>query len=246
MEYNWDLNKLKHLKKEYQMIRLKTQDLMKEDKLYCLQKEEDLNDMIKHMITNEEYTIKKLRIEILSKPRIKNNQIKEYNAIPTFVRNMLFNSIKAIRDVREFASIPYPNLSLTNQDLVDLARDFFRWIPNKNYQQLIDSYTNPENHYLRFSPPSSLYYNGYTFFFDLNHFIPFFEIRRKQTLEDIFTFHHELAHGIYGNLIRNLENSSYYYLAELEGLYFESLTVPFLEEKKLLTHEEAQIFYLDQ
>lgn len=246
MEYNWDLNKLKHLKKEYQMIRLRTQDLTKEDKLYCCQKEEDLNDMIKNMTSNEEYIVKKLRIEILSKPHIKNNQIREYNAIPKFVRKMLFNSIKAIHDVREFASIPYSHISLSNQDLIDLAREFFRWIPNKNYYPFIDSYTNLRNHYLRFSPTSSLYYNGGTFFFDLDHSTPYFEVRRKQTLEDIFILNHELAHGIYGNLIRNFENSSYYYLAELEGLYFEYLTVPFLEEKKLITHEETQIFYLDQ
>lgn len=246
MDYNWDLNQLKHLKKEYQMIRLKTQDLRKEDKRYCLQNEDDLKVMIKHMISDKEYREKKLKIEIFSKPHIKNKQIKEYTSIPKFVRKILFNSIKTIREVREFENQGFSPISWSNQDLVDLSREFFRWIPNKNYFQLIDSYTNSQNHYLRFSKTSSFYYNGYTYFFDLDYFRPYFEIYRKQTLEDIFTLNHELAHGLYGNLIPHIENSAYYYLAELEGLYFEYLTVLFLEEKKFITNTEKQIFYLDQ
>ena len=76
-----------------------------------------------------------------------------------------------------------------------------------------------------------------TFSFYYPYYIPFFLIKKDNTINNFITFNHELAHGIYNasdNFYSTLQN--HHFISELEGHFFEYLSTIFLEENHIVSY----------
>ncbi len=239
MEYNWDINKINKLKQIYTNL-LKNNHLSKEDKITYinyLSNIKDIKKVLNHLSNPLSNIMNSINpyIFLLLFSQIQ----KDYQNIPQNIRQTILKSLSAFQNL----NITYNNdtslkYKISHSELIALSHDFFKWLHHKKYLELFEKYTNFHNHQIHFQKKpyfeSTL---GLTYLFFYPKYIPFFLINTTNTINDFLTLNHELAHGI----IAKNENNNNLYLSELEGFFFEFLSLQFLKEKKIISAK-----YLDQ
>lgn len=245
MEYNWDKNKLKLLKKEYLNLKNYTEGLLKEDLENIEYNLLQLDEMM-YIITGSDSPISfENYIEYVDETNfLPKNTLINFQNIPAFIQNWLLNSMEVLEQFKESCKgIVIPKIHLTTQEIVCLSHDFFQWIPNKNYVKFIDKYLNKDERLLRIQNiVKSNPYVGSTFVFYYPYYIPYFLIEKDNTINDFCTLNHELAHGIYmasDTAVSRYNNHKF--LFELEGYWFDFLSRIFLKEKKIVSSKTLEI-----
>lgn len=223
MEYNWSTKELKEQQRACYHYLYQTKGLTLEEK-----------DKIKAEI-NDLKAMKKNRMELSSIPFYfpkkyidKNKFLPKRNyleSIPLELKKILLKTSSILQDVQNtYDGVDLPLLNLSNQELVEQSQKFYHWLPNKKYEKLFQLYTNPNYHALRFSTlPAGQ--KGNTTFLYYPKYKPYFCIDRDNTIEDFITLNHEIAHGI---IFRN--SAPHYFLTELEGEFFDFLSIEYLKD----------------
>ncbi len=232
MEYAWNYKKLEKLKKEtYDLLR-KTQGLTKEEKetiKIIIQYIKDLEEVIKP----KRKIVLPERIKYLDKQKLLSQiTYEEYDSIPYFIKEIILKATYCLKDLQDtYQGIELPKVNISPKGLVELCHDFYEWLPNKNYIKEVDHYLNPKNNLIQFIPKTSDPLMGETTFFYYPTYQPYFLIERENTINDLITLNHEIAHGIFKKLDTTKDtNGNHFYLMELEGSFFDFLTIEYLKE----------------
>lgn len=248
MEYTWDMDRLCKYETQIKRFMASNKHLKKEIKIELQMSLQNIRYM-NSLFYNSPRTMsifkqwKMNSIQKLVKVAFQNNE-----KIPTYLIDMAMKSASSFMeyDACDFnQSLPRCNFS--NQELVDMSEDFFRWIGHPSYLEKFSKYTDPKNHLLQFVKKDDLYYSGIT----MPLFYPnpglWILINRENTLLDFFTLNHECAHAIMSSEeTAGYDQTEHFFLKELEGYYFEFLTSQYLKEKldkKTVIQLETQNFF---
>lgn len=244
MEYNWDKSKIETLKKEYINLSRNTEGLLEEDlveikdKLSMIQEMEDIYHE-KDIFSFDDCPTYVDKTEFLPE-----STLADFEKIPNIIKKWVRNSVYIFQNFRMAAeNLNVPELNLTNEELIAMSHDFFKWLPNKKYVSLVDKYLSKEEGILRIQNNETLhYYVGSTYPFYFPYYQPFYLIERENTINDFCTLNHEIAHGIYVSSDTNLSlNNHSQYLFELEGYHFDFLSRMFLKEKNIVSSKTLKI-----
>lgn len=227
MKYTWDKNQIIKLQKEIKKIvpQSKEENRKKKESILYLQ------NIINTITNKKEYSFSPFQ-----KNEIKTNPFyyevyKSYMEVPLKIRETIIKSINSFSHMKAYyEETKIPKTSLTIEDLFSMSNDFFNWIPNKNYASLIKQYTEKQNHYFQIVDyEKECYGNFFCIYYPT--YIPFFQISKTNTLNDFLTINHELAHGLFFNF--DIQNKTSLYIKEVEGIYFDFLSILFLKEQKI-------------
>lgn len=244
MDYNWDIQKIRNLKRKHIELLRKTSGLTLEEKNGITeqieklkQMEEELNPSFLSLPTfpKEKYVDKD---KLLSQ-----ETLNSYFETPKFIREIIGKSLPLFQDFKETSyNYALPKKKQNNEEIVNLSHDFYKWLYNGNYEQLFLHYTNPNHHLLRFKKMNSTEsLLGETIFFYYPQYLPFIQINKEGNSKDFLTLNHEIAHSIFYIFENNNSyNTDHYFLLELEGSYFDFLSLEFLKERKVITKQEIQ------
>lgn len=241
MEYNWDKKKIETLKKEYIILKRHTNGLTKEDKIAINNKLKFIKEMLDILCPSKEKIFSfSLPTKYMDKTKyLPKYTWKDYQEIPEYICNWIVNSIQALQNYEDL--VDKQNLSnflLSDKELVELSHDFFRWLPNKNYVQKAEKYMDKKENLLRIQNASFNSNFGTTYPFSYPLYIPYFLINRENTINDFCTLNHEIAHGIFYASDNGISlASNHQYLLELEGNFFDFLSLEFLKEKEIVSKE---------
>ena len=141
MQYKWNKKDLVN-KKNYLESLLKKDSISKNEKEWI-----QLNaDSISEMLTLFSHTPQRQK---MFQPLLAHKTHKEYDLIPNNIKKWIWNSQTVLDNCNfDFPTPTIPTQIISNEEIVNLSQAFYQWIPNKNYSQLIDFYTNPKNHFL--------------------------------------------------------------------------------------------------
>lgn len=231
MEYNWSIEQIEEHKKQVKYLLKHTKGLTKEKKRELKETILGLIELEKQMSMDEVYYSFQPKIKYADPSKfLPIYTLQEYTRVPINIKDYIFNSIPYFKNfVDNYHLLEVPMINLTNQELVSMSHDFYKWLPNKNYEKDFRNFTNPENHLLRFVSNPTVDILGLTQPFYYPTYQPYFSISRNNTIDDFETLNHEIAHGIFFKE-DNLQsiNGYHYYLMELEGSFFDYLTGRFL------------------
>lgn len=232
MNYIWDENDLRKRKNELLQIK-KIKNNKALDPILLENDLQLLNEMLcrLHSKTSD--------FTVLEKPEIvKKDLMKLYKNTPKFIKNLLLGTWKIIS--RYDLDIPLdkiPTQFISDEDLVTLSHDFYRWIPNKNYVQLVEHYTNKDVHllFIKNHPGNAFYGLAFSIYFPI--YTPYILLMRENTIADVITLNHELSHSVYNIFDRNRPH----YLKELEGYTYDYLSLEFLSEQSIIDESTKKI-----
>lgn len=239
MEYRWSLDILNKLKKEQIYCLRNTSGLLNSDKkilkdnINLIKELENIVSPKTSFINNSPHT------KYLDKEKIiPKDTYTAYLSIPKEIRSWILNKMTLFQDL-DFSDkeTDLPKIKYNHKELIDLVNEFFSWIPNKSYTQIIKRYTNPNEHLLHIRKNSlSEEYNGHTFYLHYPTYIPLILINQTSTILDFLIIVHELAHSIcYAFDNETTLSNNHYYLSELEGYFYEYMAIIFLEEKNIVS-----------
>ena len=234
MKYNWDLKQIKNLKKEA-IKGLFNSEFTFIEKALIKESLKAINEIEASLIFKKNiipyYTFSKY---IDKTHCITKNIYQEYKKIPLDMRLDILGATNVFCQLVDlYQDIDLSKINLSNDKLIELSYNFFKWLPteNKEYEQLFLQYTNPNNHLLKFTKISNdVVGSCYSIYYPT--FLSYFSITRENSIDDFSTLNHELSHGIFfknGTCI-SLNNNSYF-LYELEGHFFDFLSIEFLKDK---------------
>ncbi len=225
--YNWNYNQLKVLKKEYLKLLFIDRTLSHDDKEGISVQINSINEMLNLLNSNYKtlFSFSKYR-----------SIVDEYSSIPKQIRRLILNTIPTISGFKNFGGILLPKIKLSNSDLVSMCHDFFKWLPDKRYVTLFEKYTNPKNHLLKFYSSDLPAKTSLTYPLYYPTYVPYFYINREHTIQDFCSLNHEIAHGIYYRQEKSFSPARIHsYLLELEGYFFDFLSIEYLKEKKIVS-----------
>lgn len=221
-QYTWNLEELLSKKKEYK----------EKANLY-----EELLDLYSELIENYDYRITP------TDPEYENDVLGNiYDSISREKVDLVTNAIEITKDfyVKQ-ENFKYSTLILNDEQLIDRTRALFTKIPNQQFLNKFDYFTNPDNHLLHIKHHKKLStdYLGITLVDTFKH-QSFGLVARHNNLEDIVTLGHEIFHMI----VREQEqpffcttNKSIY--TETEG-FFADLLLEHLLELNNYNKQETQ------
>ncbi len=240
MKYNWDLKKINTLKQKHIELLRKTNGLTKEEKKGIKEQIEKLKQMENTL--NPTFSLPNLKnTKYVDKEKmLSQNALQNYLEIPPKIRQTILKALPIIKNFSE-NNINLPKRNITNQELIELSHDFYQWLP-KSFLQLFLAFTNPNNHLIQFTNLNTAdTLLGETYFFYYPYYTPFFKVAREKTIKDFLTLNHEIAHGIFYAFENNLSiNTNHYYALELEGSYFDFLSLEFLKENNMISMQEKK------
>ena len=212
-----------------------TEGLTEKDKALINENIQILNELILCYIFNKNTICEKEFSKFIDQNKILTKSTYEnYKKLPKDIKKDILGCINKFSSLVDlYDPIELPNINLTNKELIELSHDFFKWLPtnNKKYEKLFFNFVNPNNHLLKFSKDDNSSV-GSTFYLYYPFYKPFFSITRSGTIEDLTTLNHEFSHGIFMANDNNYSlNNNHYYLCELEGHFFEFLSIEFLKDK---------------
>ena len=227
MTYRWNDYELKQLRKNYLDL-LKHQILVgnSAQQKECLKKIDELTFMI-HQTSIQ---------DILPKSYLDKNHYLKKDDYRMFIttdlelQKVILNAAKTLQGFISDEDEPLTKVPLTNKELCELSVEFFEWV-NKKYATIAKYITNPVNSFIQIKPDYHQTYFGHTHHFTYPNNKTYIQVNRNKTLEDVLNFNHEMAHGISSFYERTFIPSNEL-LTELEGVFFELLTLTFLKEKK--------------
>lgn len=234
MEYNWSLEKLSRQKRQLKALLRKTNGLTHQEKETIKESIEYLTEMSSSILLKKD-----INFSFFKNPKyLDSNHLltKEnyliFEEIPLYLIETILKATSCFKKLHDnYDDLEPPKMNLSNQDLVALSHDFYRWLPNKNYVKAFDFYTDPNRCLLHFNKNGHRALIGETTFFYYPIYRPYFLIDRDQTINDFLTLNHEIAHGImYKYDTITSINNHHYYLMELEGTYFDFLSIEYLKQ----------------
>lgn len=232
--YEWDLEKLI---KEREEIRQKLDEYTELFDRY--------SDMIKN--ANIKIALNSKIINITSGIRLLKKQF--YDTIAPNRLELVIPSINVAKDYfMPFIESHFSTLPLSHDELIEETRQLFAQLPNKDFLNSFDYFTNPRNQLLHIKYHTKLLTDCH----GLSYVEPFKQIcygliARHNTIEDIITVGHELFHMILREKEPPLFNySSKAVYEETEG-YFANLIFcnMLMQDKKYNPNEIEQISTID-
>ena len=255
MKYDWDVEKLKYIKRSLIKIRDsedKSDDFDLDSLLFDI---ENINEMLK--IIKNPYS--KVRIydetdddQFFDKNKlVSNNKYALYNEVLPYVETLMLKQYRKMgkyyNDYESKDIIPRLN---STKDLISMAYEVYNSLPTKSnlYKNYFLEYTNPRNHKIKLIQNeinSNFSVYGYIYFFHIPTYNPFIIMTQDKTMEDISVLCHEIGHAIFYNPSVTTLNRSLF-LGEVEGYYFEYMTRKYLEkmgyDKSILDELEYRRF----
>lgn len=231
MKYKWDLDKLKKERLSLLKNLILNFNISEEERKTIKTTLEILNNVL------EETSSSKLNIELPINYLDKNDILskhyyKHFSKMNPKILNTAFNLIPFFDEFPP-QDITLNTINIPTKEILEITRDFYKSLPKQKYYQEIEKYLDSDNHLLQIDSNHQIsYYTGYTvsLFYPKNH--SYIIIYKEDTIIDLFTLIHELAHAYFFKYIKahNL-SSPYYYIMEIEGRLFDYLTGNYLIEK---------------
>lgn len=234
MEYNWSIDKIKKQKIQTLNLLWKTKGFTKEEKQTLKAIIQELTDMENSLLPNKKSFSFPYRTRYIDQRHILpvSTYLSYRDNIPFYVKKIILDAVSCFQKYHDtYDGIELPNLSLSNQELVEMSYNFYHWLPNKEYLKFFKKYTNPNKHLLRFTHHQLTELTGETRFFYYPTYRPYFLIDKSNTFTDFITLNHEIAHGImFQNDTSVFQRSEHYFLQELEGSFFDFLSIQYLKK----------------
>ncbi len=250
MEYNWDKEKLKVLKQEYIDLKRHTSGLTKNDKSSIQEKLNMIIEIENMLCLPTEYYLSLPTFpKYVDKTKyLPKSTFNTYQKVPIFIRKWILNTMHVLHSYESLPPLQYiPNFKLSDKELVGLSHDFFSWLPPKHYTQIADKYMDKKENLLRIQKKTYNTNYGKTYPFTYPIYVPYFLIFRQDTINDFLTLNHEIAHGIFYASDTNVSTSNnHQFLLELEGYFFNFLSIEFLKEKKIVPLEITKKLYCNE
>jgi len=231
MEYNWNIKQIKNYKKKIKYLLRTTPNIKDTDKALIIKNITVINQL-ENALKPSIFDITGIEKYIDKNKLLSNDVYQNYKKIPIGIKESILECINCLDGFLDlYNDIELPNINLNNKELVDLSYKFFKWLPTKNkeYEKLFLRYSNPNNHLLKFDKNKDDIL-GSTYFLYYPIFKPYFCINRNGTIEDFCTLNHEISHGIFFSKDNGYSNDYSIYTNELEGHFFDFLSIQFLKE----------------
>lgn len=238
MIYNWDINELKkrrnYLLKELLInpnVTVTDRKKIKSDLIL-------LNDMIREVEVDKSFTLFPIR----EKKFMDNEQLlsKSYYQAFSKISKKLLDLTDAVTNYFDLLDLDDNSENEISyhfdiDEIIESAISFYHSLSNQKYYLEINKFLDIHKHLLFFKYQSLLNTeSGYTF----NLFYPnrksYILVYILNEISDLLTLDHELAHAYFHNY-NSMEsfNTPYYYLTEIEGMFFEYLKEEFLQNQHL-------------
>ena len=232
MKYEWDIKKIKILKQKYYKLLLKSfyQNHYLKEKFIELK---ELENFINPPIISLNHS----RIKYLDKQKyLSKESFEDYFKISKEIKSLILKTLPIFANFKEPSKIDnFSSFPIANKGLIELSHDFFKWLPRNSYISYFNYFTNPNNNLINFFDDYYLNILGLTSVFFYPTYTPLFEIFRTKTIQDFLTINHELAHGIfYKDESIKSQTNNHYFILELEGYFFDFLSIEYLKEKKII------------
>ena len=231
MIYNWDIKDLK--KKRLILLKdlISKLSLSTTDRMLIKSDLNILNSMIAEIDVDKSHSIFTIN-KISYKDE---NEIMPSKYYDTFIKispiilKILYPLIKEY-DLIQLENDETRYFDFSSDEIIESSRDFYKSLPNKKYYKDLEKYLNPNNHslYIKYG---NLYTDESGITYNLssqnkNYII----VNIINEITDLLTLDHELAHAYFFNHSTNIESwkTPYYYITEIEGLFFEYLKQEYL------------------
>ena len=233
MEYRWSVSLFdKHIE-EYKKLHKQISIFNSSEKNECEYRIYQLENMKNYLLDkNELESPSPTFIFYKDKNRFLPTKIyKSYLDIPKYITETLLSATLEFRNLKPYEDENIlPIIGLTDDEIVEMSYDFFKWLPNKKYLSLFEEYILKRKNLLHFSYEDySL--AGETIPFRYPIYTPYIHILKNNTINDFISLIHEMGHAI---MLKNDDINSlisnHYYLMELEGFFFEYLARRYLKE----------------
>lgn len=185
---------------------------------------------MKSILTNKRFNLKPFSY-YFNKKMYFSRYTLEY-ILDDYLKCSILNSVNCLKDVLiNEETFILPEMDISNENLIELAKDFFKFIPNQTHYDKILKVLDSSNKRIRIQD----YYGGFSCIFLIDHPYSksFILLERDNSLNDLLSLNHECAHSLFIPL-----HTPYIYLHELEGVFFETLTLEFLKNKISTQHYE--------
>lgn len=234
MEYNWSIEQIRRQKRQTRDLLRKTEGLTKEEKQILKDNIQTLTEMEAVLSPHRfHFSFPEKTKYVDSNHTIPTDTYLSYrDEIPSYMKKVILDALSYFQDYTDtYDDIKLPTFNLSNQELVEMSYDFYRWLPNKEYLKQFKKYTSPNRHLLRFTQNEFTEITGETNFFYYPTYRPYFCIDRNNTIDDFITLNHEIAHGIMFKRDTTLsQRGGHYFLTELEGSFFDFLSIQYLKQ----------------
>ena len=233
MEYRWSVSLFdKHIE-EYKKLHKQISIFNSSEKNECEYRIYQLENMKNYLLDkNELESPSPTFIFYKDKNRFLPTKIyKSYLDIPKYITETLLSATLEFRNLKPYEDENIlPIIGLTDDEIIKMSYDFFKWLSNKKYLSLFEEYILKRKNLLHFSYEDySL--AGETISFRYPIYTPYIHILKSNTINDFISLIHEMGHAI---MLKNDDINSlisnHYYLMELEGFFFEYLARRYLKE----------------
>lgn len=168
----------------------------------------------------------------------------DYKSVNDFFKKIPFDISNKMILFNELDYEPeYPDLDISDYQLIKIGYDFFSKLPTKNkeYLKLYSVYTDKKNGFmdLRHYDYELSGIMGETFPIYFPSYSPYFVINRCNKFSDLITLCHEIAHGIFfrpnmkDGTCKRIEE-----LSELEGFFFNYLVIKYGKDTLNISNTE--------
>ena len=172
----------------------------------------------------------------------------DYYSINDYFKTMLFDlndNIMTFDDTEE-DDLEYPILDASDDELIQLGYEIYSKLPNKKFLKLYRFYTDKKNDFLNIRHFEHDFDGimAQTFPIYFPSYKPYFIINRCDTLSDLCSLCHEIAHGIYfapnqpNGTCKRIDE-----LSELEGHWFNFLTREYAKNVLNISNTEVAELY---
>ena len=233
MEYRWSVFLFdKHIE-EYKKLHKQISIFNSSEKNECEYRIYQLENMKNYLLDkNELESPSPTFIFYKDKNRFLPTKIyKSYLNIPKYITETLLNATLEFRNLKPYEDENIlPIIGLTDDEIIKMSYDFFKWLSNKKYLSLFEEYILKRKNLLHFSY-EDYSIAGETIPFRCPIYTPYIHILKSNTINDFISLIHEMGHAI---MLKNDDINSlisnHYYLMELEGFFFEYLARRYLKE----------------
>lgn len=235
MEYRWSVSEFdKHIE-EYKKLRKQISIFNSSERNECNYRIYQLEDMKNYLLGKKELESPSTNfIFYKDKNKFLPTKIyKSYLNIPEYITETLLSATLEFRNLKPYEDEKIlPIIGLTDDEIIKMSYDFFKWLPKKEYLNLFEEYILKRNNLLHFSYEDYGFLAGETIPFRYPIYTPYIHILKEDTINDFISLIHEIGHTI---MLKNDDVNSlisnHYYLMELEGFFFEYLARRYLKEK---------------